>query len=180
MKRIPIAVIGAGLIGRTHVDRALRQPRFDLVGVADPSEDGRRVAESAAVAWFSDFERMLATVKPPTGTQTRAVVATRAPKDQTETLREHGLTRSREITLSTGDLLLTYTESIPWWTGVGHYNRWGPNAGCIAPFGKERAELVFDRDTSTMDGSPVVLWMNVKKYIHYTDYETAVMMDARH
>jgi hypothetical protein len=29
------------------------------------------------------------------------------------------------------------------------------------------------------DGSPAVLWMNVKKYIHYTDYETAIMMDVR-
>jgi len=48
-------------------------------------------------------------------------------------------------------LLLTYTESIPWWTGIGHYNRWGPDGGCIAPFGKERAELVFDHDTATMD-----------------------------
>ena len=28
------------------------------------------------------------------------------------------------------------------------------------------------------DGSPAVLWMNVKKYIHYTDYETGVMMDV--
>ena len=28
-----------------------------------------------------------------------------------------------------------------------------------------------------MDGSPRLLWMNVKKYIHYTDYETAVKMD---
>ncbi len=28
-----------------------------------------------------------------------------------------------------------------------------------------------------MDGSPALLWMNVKKYIHYTDYETAVKMD---
>ena len=29
-----------------------------------------------------------------------------------------------------------------------------------------------------MDGSPTVLWMSVKKYIHYTDYETAVKMDV--
>ncbi len=29
-----------------------------------------------------------------------------------------------------------------------------------------------------MEGSPAVLWMNVKKYIHYTNYETAVMMDV--
>jgi hypothetical protein len=31
----------------------------------------------------------------------------------------------------------------------------------------------------SIQGSPTVLWMNVKKYIHYTDYETAVMMDVR-
>jgi hypothetical protein len=30
----------------------------------------------------------------------------------------------------------------------------------------------------TPDGSPAVLWMNVKKYVHYTNYETAVMMDV--
>ena len=42
MKRIPLAVIGAGLIGRTHVDRALRSPDVHLVGIADPSETGRR------------------------------------------------------------------------------------------------------------------------------------------
>ncbi|MGD0057873.1 MAG: DUF2231 domain-containing protein [Verrucomicrobiia bacterium] len=48
-------------------------------------------------------------------------------------------------------LLLTYTEGIPWWAGIGHYNRWGPDGGTIAPFGKERAELVFDHDTGLMD-----------------------------
>jgi len=48
-------------------------------------------------------------------------------------------------------LLLTYTEGIPWWAGIGHYNRWGPDGGSIAPFGKERAELVFDHDTGLMD-----------------------------
>jgi len=42
VKRIPLAVIGAGLIGRTHVDRALRSPDVHLVGIADPSETGRR------------------------------------------------------------------------------------------------------------------------------------------
>ena len=64
MKRIPIAVIGAGLIGRSHVQRALEQPGIELVGVADPSEEGRRVAESCNVPWFSDFDRMLASAKP--------------------------------------------------------------------------------------------------------------------
>ena len=64
MNRVPIAVIGAGLIGRTHIDRALQQPGVDLVGIADPSEQGRALAQSVKVPWFADFEPMLDTVKP--------------------------------------------------------------------------------------------------------------------
>jgi predicted dehydrogenase len=64
MKSMPIAVIGAGLIGKTHIDRALTQPDVDLVGIADPSDEGRRVAESVNVPWYSDFDRMLDAVKP--------------------------------------------------------------------------------------------------------------------
>jgi uncharacterized membrane protein len=41
-------------------------------------------------------------------------------------------------------LLITYTEGLPWYIGIGHYNRWGANGGAIAPFGRMRAELVFD------------------------------------
>ena len=64
MKRIPIAVIGAGLIGRSHVQRALEHPGIELVGIADPSEEGRQVADSVNVQWFADFDRMLASAKP--------------------------------------------------------------------------------------------------------------------
>jgi predicted dehydrogenase len=81
MKRIPIAVIGAGLIGRSHAQRALEQPGIELVGVADPSEEGRRVAESCNVPWFSDFDQMLSSAKPrgvvvatPNGTHARIAV----------------------------------------------------------------------------------------------------------
>jgi predicted dehydrogenase len=64
MTRIPIAVIGAGLIGRTHVDRTLARDDVHLVGIADPSPDGRQVAEGAGVPWFSDFESMLDAAAP--------------------------------------------------------------------------------------------------------------------
>ena len=46
MNSIRIGVIGAGLIGRTHIDRALKQPGIELTGIADPSEEGRRVADT--------------------------------------------------------------------------------------------------------------------------------------
>ena len=64
MQRIPIAVIGAGLIGRTHIERALNQPGLELVGIADPSDEGRREAESVNVKWFADYEAMVRSVKP--------------------------------------------------------------------------------------------------------------------
>ncbi len=48
-------------------------------------------------------------------------------------------------------LLITYTEGIPWWAGIGHYNRWGPHGGNIASFGELRAELVYDPETARMD-----------------------------
>ena len=58
-ERIPLAVIGAGLIGRTHIDRAMREPRVQLVGIADPSDAGRQLAESGGIAWFAETEAML-------------------------------------------------------------------------------------------------------------------------
>ena len=64
MSRIPIAIIGAGLIGRTHIDRALRQPEMELVGIADPSDDGRRLAESVGVRWFAEADALLAETRP--------------------------------------------------------------------------------------------------------------------
>ena len=64
MNNVPIAVIGAGLIGRTHIDRALKQPGLELVGVADPSDDARRLAESVNVPWFADFDAMITRTKP--------------------------------------------------------------------------------------------------------------------
>ena len=64
MKRLPIAVIGAGLIGRTHVDRALRSPDFELVGIADPSPAARQLSQSAGVRWFADYDDLLDALTP--------------------------------------------------------------------------------------------------------------------
>jgi uncharacterized membrane protein len=84
-------------------------------------------------------------------------------------------------------LLLTYTEGIPWWAGIGHYNRWGPNGGTIAPFGKERAELVFDHDAGLMDvrvlarfaDEPVrVATTNITVIVARGYEETSVPLDA--
>ena len=54
MQNTPIAVIGAGLIGRTHIDRALKASGVELAAIADPPATDRRLAESVNVKWFAD------------------------------------------------------------------------------------------------------------------------------
>lgn len=71
MSRMPIAVIGAGVIGRTHVDRALRHAEVSLAGIADPAPEARALAQAAGVPWFADFAELLERVRP-----RAAVVAT--------------------------------------------------------------------------------------------------------
>lgn len=64
MSKLPIAVIGAGAIGRTHIDRARTHDAVTPVAIADPTDDGRRYAEEVGLPWFADYREMLTTVKP--------------------------------------------------------------------------------------------------------------------
>lgn len=64
MDRLPLAVIGAGLIGRTHIDRALASTSVELVGIADPTPQAADLARSAGVPCFADHRRLLAELKP--------------------------------------------------------------------------------------------------------------------
>ena len=62
--RLPIAVIGAGQIGRTHIDRALRSASVELVAIADPMPGAAEVAREAGVAFFADHRAMLEQMRP--------------------------------------------------------------------------------------------------------------------
>src|SRR5688572_30961513 len=64
MARMPVAVIGAGVIGKTHADRALKHAEVNLAAIADPSPAAKTLAESLGVPWFADYEQMLARLKP--------------------------------------------------------------------------------------------------------------------
>jgi predicted dehydrogenase len=64
LARIPLGLIGGGLIGRTHVDRALRSDRFRLVGIADPAPQGRALAERHGLPWFPDHEALFRAAAP--------------------------------------------------------------------------------------------------------------------
>ena len=66
-----LSVIGAGAIGRTHIDRIRRHPDLTLVGIADPTPAAETLARSLGVPWFADHRQLLEQVKP-----AAAVVAT--------------------------------------------------------------------------------------------------------
>jgi predicted dehydrogenase len=61
---MPVAVIGAGAIGRMHVERLQVHPAVDIAAVADPSPAARELAGAAGVPWFADYRELLEKTKP--------------------------------------------------------------------------------------------------------------------
>lgn len=68
---MPIALIGAGGIGRMHQERARIHPDVVIAGVADPSESARAWAQQEGLPWFADAAELLDRVRP-----AAAIVAT--------------------------------------------------------------------------------------------------------
>ena len=60
MQPVRIAVIGAGLIGRKHVEYTMACPDALLVAVADPDPSARALAEANGAAFWADPSQMLA------------------------------------------------------------------------------------------------------------------------
>lgn len=69
-----LLVVGAGTIGRTHIDRIQRTPGLALAGIADPSDAGRALAESLSIPWAPDHVSALEQFQPQ-----GAIVATPNP-----------------------------------------------------------------------------------------------------
>jgi predicted dehydrogenase len=61
-----IAVVGAGLIGRRHIDLVLGSPSCHLAAIADPDPGADTIARDAGVARYSDLDALLAS-HPPDG-----------------------------------------------------------------------------------------------------------------
>jgi predicted dehydrogenase len=64
VSRLPFAVIGAGLIGKTHIERALTSTGVELVGIADPTPQAAELARAAGVPCFADYRSLLAKLRP--------------------------------------------------------------------------------------------------------------------
>jgi predicted dehydrogenase len=57
---VKIAVMGAGSIGRRHVEHALTVPDCQLAAIVDPSDAGRDLAGRHGINWYADFKAMQA------------------------------------------------------------------------------------------------------------------------
>jgi predicted dehydrogenase len=59
-----LVLFGAGVIGKTHIDRIQRHPDLTLAGIADPTPAGKTIAQSLGVAWAAEPAELLDQVKP--------------------------------------------------------------------------------------------------------------------
>lgn len=61
---VRLAVIGAGAIGRKHIETIARTDAAELVAIADPAPRAEAIAASCGTAYFDDHAAMLSSVKP--------------------------------------------------------------------------------------------------------------------
>lgn len=57
---VPLAVIGAGLIGRVHARLAAAEPACRLAAIVDPAPGAAALAEELGTRWYADVGKMLA------------------------------------------------------------------------------------------------------------------------
>lgn len=59
-----IALIGAGLIGKRHLQVLLGDPAYAVAAIADPAPAAEALAKEKGVPWFADYRRMLDEARP--------------------------------------------------------------------------------------------------------------------
>ena len=62
--RLPVALIGAGTIGRMHAQCMATHAQVVLAGIADPTPAARDFAQVMGVPWFAEADELLAKVQP--------------------------------------------------------------------------------------------------------------------
>lgn len=57
-KAIRLSVMGAGLIGKRHIEHILARPEANLASIIDPTPAARELAQSLNVAWYPFFQNI--------------------------------------------------------------------------------------------------------------------------
>ncbi len=63
-KKVRVAVIGAGNMGRHHVRNYAMLPRAELVAVADVMASAKKLAQEYKAKYFKDYKEMIEKIKP--------------------------------------------------------------------------------------------------------------------
>ena len=122
-----LVLIGAGVIGARHVKLVAAEPACDLVALADPAPAARDVAEAAAIAHYSDYEKMLDRERPQ-----GAIVAAPTPLHAAvgEACARRGIHMLMEKpvtdTVEAGHRLIAAAEHYGVRILVGHHRRFDP------------------------------------------------------
>ena len=61
---VAMAVVGAGLIGRRHIEHITAEPEAALAAIVDPAPEAKALAAKLNVPWFPDFASLIAKSKP--------------------------------------------------------------------------------------------------------------------
>jgi predicted dehydrogenase len=64
MTPLRIPIIGAGLIGRRHMEVLLSDPAYEVAGIADPAPEVEAFARQSGIPHFTEAEPLLDTVRP--------------------------------------------------------------------------------------------------------------------
>ncbi|MCC5621663.1 Gfo/Idh/MocA family oxidoreductase [Nostoc sp. CHAB 5715] len=64
MAKLKIALVGAGLIGRAHLERLDASPDCDCAAICDPTDTAKALAAGRGTPWFASIAEMLAAAKP--------------------------------------------------------------------------------------------------------------------
>jgi len=61
---VRLAVLGAGMIGKRHIEHIQGESGAALIAIADPSPEAKAFAEAMGAPWYADFAMMLAHGEP--------------------------------------------------------------------------------------------------------------------
>ncbi len=127
MQKFPLAVIGAGVIGRTHIERILKTPEFALVGVAEPGEAGHQWCAERNIPVFENHQSLLDATRPQgvviaTPNATHVEVAADCMASSTAVLIEKPVTD----TLAAAERLIQLEQGTGVPVLVGHHRRHNP------------------------------------------------------
>jgi hypothetical protein len=63
--KLPVQLaVGAGLIGKRHIEHINKEPEAELYAVVDPAPAGQEIASAWGVKWYPNFAAMISSGKP--------------------------------------------------------------------------------------------------------------------